>query len=75
MQKKIYRSKTDKWLTGLCGGVGTFFGINPIIIRLLMLIIACSVFGIIVYFVISYFVPEEGSDRIEAEFKETDENK
>lgn len=75
MQKKIYRSKTDKWLTGLCGGVGAYFGINPIIIRLLMLLIAFSMLGIVAYFVISYFVPEEGSDRIEAEYKDTDENK
>ena len=75
MKKKIYRSLKDKWLTGLCGGVGEFFGVNPIIIRLLMLFIACSVFGIIVYFVISYFVPVEGSDRIEAEFKDADEDK
>ena len=75
MNKKIYRSTKDKWLTGLCGGIADFFNINPLIIRLLMFLIACSVFGIIVYFVVSYFVPVEGSDRIEAEFKDADENK
>ena len=75
MQKKIYRSKTNKWLTGLCGGIAEYFGINALIIRLLMFLIACSVFGVVLYFVVSYFVPEEGADRIEAEYKETDDNK
>lgn len=75
MQKKIYRSLKDKWLTGLCGGIGEYFGINPIIIRIIMILIGFSVLGIVAYFVGSYFVPVEGSDRIEAEFKDTDENK
>ena len=75
MRKKLYRSKSNKMLTGLCGGVGEYFGFNPLIIRILMFLFACSVFGLIVYFVISYFVPEQGSDRIEAHFEDKDEHK
>ena len=75
MKKKMYRSQKDKWLTGLCGGMGEYFGINPVIIRLLAFLLGCSFLGIIVYFVASYLVPVEGSDRIEAEYKDADENK
>ena len=71
--KKIYRSKTDRWLTGLCGGIGEFFRINPIFFRILMLVFACSFLGIIAYFVVSYFIPEQGDNRIEAEFTDNDD--
>ena len=38
-----------------------------------MIIFGCSLLGIFVYFLVSYFVTEEGSDRIEAEFTDCDE--
>ena len=38
-----------------------------------MLIFACSLLGIVAYFVVSYFVPEQGDNRIEAEFTDNDD--
>ena len=35
MEKKLYRSRTDKKLAGVCGGVAKFFGIDSTIIRLI----------------------------------------
>ncbi len=32
--KKLYRSKNDKMIGGICGGVGERFSIDPTLIRL-----------------------------------------
>jgi phage shock protein C len=42
--KRLYLSKTDKKLAGLCGGLGDFFDIDPTIIRL-GAVFACLVTG------------------------------
>ena len=38
--KKLYRSQEDKFLLGVCGGIGEYFGIDPTIIRLLWVLLA-----------------------------------
>lgn len=73
MHKKLYRTKDGKILTGLCAGLGKYFDINPWIIRILLLLFAATLFCIVLYFVISYFVPCEGDDQIEAKFYDPDE--
>lgn len=37
--KKLRRSQTDKWLAGVCGGIGEYIGIDPIIVRLIFLVL------------------------------------
>lgn len=34
MEKKLYRSRTNYMIAGVCGGLGEYFGIDPTIIRL-----------------------------------------
>ena len=57
--KRVYRSKKNRWLTGLCGGLGEFFGIDANIVRLVAVLLECSVLGFIAYFIVSYYVPEQ----------------
>jgi len=61
--KKLYRSKENRWLTGLCGGLGEYFGIDPIIIRIVAVLLELSIFGLIAYFLISYYVPEKSAEQ------------
>lgn len=58
--KKLFRSTTDSKLTGLCGGIGQWLGIDPTIIRLLVVISAFFSFGavILAYFIATLFVPK-----------------
>ncbi|RCW51705.1 PspC domain-containing protein [Paenibacillus prosopidis] len=58
--KKLFRSTTDSKLTGLCGGIGQWLGIDSTIIRLLVIISAFFSFGavILVYFIATLFVPK-----------------
>lgn len=55
--KKLYRSQEDKFLLGVCGGIGEYFGIDPTIIRLLWVLLACSGSGILVYFIAAVIIP------------------
>jgi phage shock protein C len=33
--KKLYRSNNDKWIAGVCGGIGEYFGINSKWVRVI----------------------------------------
>lgn len=60
MDKKLYRSITDKKLCGVCAGVAKFFGLDPTIVRLvwaLAVLLAGS--GVLLYIVAALIVPEE----------------
>jgi len=58
--KKIFRSTTDSKLTGLCGGIGQWLGIDSTIVRLLVVIAAFFSFGtvILAYFIATLFIPK-----------------
>ncbi len=32
--RRLYRSRTDRMLGGVCGGIGRYFGIDPILVRI-----------------------------------------
>jgi len=59
--KKLYRSRQDRKLCGVCGGLGEFFGLDSTIIRLLVVIAFFSSLGtgILVYFIAAFIIPEE----------------
>ncbi|OBZ11113.1 MULTISPECIES: PspC domain-containing protein [Bacillales] len=58
--KKLFRSTTDSKLTGLCGGIGQWLGVDSTIIRLLVVIAAFCSFGVVLlaYFIATLFVPK-----------------
>ena len=58
--KKLYRSHTNKWLSGLCGGIGELLQIDATIIRLLFAVLAIGSFGsvLLIYIVASILVPK-----------------
>lgn len=58
--KKLYRSKTNKQLSGLCGGIADYFEMDASVIRLgwiVVTILTGIVPGIIAYFVAAIVVP------------------
>jgi len=36
--KRLVRSREDRWLAGVCGGIGEYAGIDPNVVRLLAVI-------------------------------------
>ena len=68
MQKKLYRSATDKKLAGVCGGVAKYLNIDPTVIRVLWAIMSLFAFiGVVAYIVCAFIIPEEPSNIIDAE--------
>ena len=58
MKKRLYRSKTDKKLCGVCAGVADYFGIDPTIIRLIWAILALlGGTGIVAYLIAAVIIP------------------
>ena len=50
--KKLYRSHKNKVLAGICGGLGEYFDIDPVVIRFFWLVL--SIFSGVVPGVITY---------------------
>ncbi|MEJ2738287.1 MAG: PspC domain-containing protein [Dehalococcoidia bacterium] len=60
MAKRLYRSKTDRKIFGVCGGLAQYFNIDPVIIRVIAIVsIFFSGAGIIAYVVLALVVPLE----------------
>ena len=58
--RKLYRSRTDRSIAGICGGLGDYFDADPTLIRLLMLLLI--LFGglsIWAYIILWIVIPEE----------------
>lgn len=63
MAKKLYKSATDKKLDGVCAGLGTYFDIDPTVIRVafVLITILSGIFpGLIAYLVLAIVIPREG---------------
>jgi len=60
MAKKLYRSKRNRKIAGICGGIAEYFDIDPTIVRLIALILVLSAGGgLIAYLIAWIIVPEE----------------
>ncbi|NLE11089.1 MAG: PspC domain-containing protein, partial [Actinobacteria bacterium] len=60
MRKRLYRSRSDKMIGGVCGGLGEYFDVDPTIIRVLW--VAVTLFGgagVIAYLILWVIVPQE----------------
>jgi len=58
--KKLYRSKKNRIIAGVCGGLGEYFNIDPTIVRIVwLLFVFAAGSGILVYIVAWIIIPEE----------------
>jgi len=58
--KRLYRSRTERQIAGVCGGLGNYMGIDPTVIRLLFLLGVVFVGGtLLAYIVLAIVIPEE----------------
>ncbi len=60
-QKRLYRSKVNRMVCGVCGGVAEYFNIDPTIVRLGLVLAACLSFGTMIfgYFIAAVVIPDE----------------
>ena len=58
--RKLYRSRTDRKLAGVCGGLAQYFNADPTLIRVLFVVLALlGGPGQVIYLVLWIIVPEE----------------
>lgn len=58
--KRLYRSKKNRVIAGVCGGIGEYFNIDPTLVRLLwILFMFAGGSGILAYIIAWIIVPEE----------------
>ena len=61
--KRLYKSR-NKILCGVCGGIAEYFGIDPTIVRLILLVLVIAGFGtgVVIYIVGAVIMPERSLD-------------
>lgn len=58
--KKLYRSKINSVLAGVCGGLGEYFDIDPVLIRaLFVLVTLAGGSGLVLYLILWIIIPSE----------------
>jgi phage shock protein C len=55
--RRLFRSRSSKVIGGVCGGIGDYFNIDPVIIRLIMIFIVPA--ALLVYIIMWIVVPEK----------------
>jgi phage shock protein C len=66
--KRFYRSRSDRMIAGVCGGMGAYFNVDPTLIRLLFVGAAFinPPGAVLAYLIMMLVVPEESLDQTEA---------
>jgi len=74
MEKKLYKSSSDKVLAGVCGGIGEYFAVDSVIIRLLWVVFTLmGGAGLIAYIIAAIIIPrDESYNSIEDSYTRTD---
>ena len=59
--KRLYRSRDERMISGVCGGLGQYFNMDPTLIRLLFVLFAFAGVGsgVLAYIIMAIVVPEE----------------
>ena len=58
--KRLYRSRSDRILGGVCGGLSQYLNIDPTLVRLIFIFLALlGGHGILIYLIMLLIVPEE----------------
>lgn len=60
-QKRLYRSRTNRMISGVCGGIAEYFNVDPTVIRLiavLLFFMGAVIGGIIAYIICAAIIPE-----------------
>ena len=58
--RTLYRSRSNRQIAGVCGGLAQYFNIDPTLVRVLMVVLALfGGSGLLIYLILWVVVPEE----------------
>ena len=59
-QKRLYRSRDNRMICGICGGLAEYFNVDPTLVRLATVLVACMVgSGILAYIIAAIIIPDQ----------------
>jgi phage shock protein C len=59
MNAKLYRSTADRMVAGVCGGLGQYLGIDPVLVRIFFVLLTIGGgSGVLVYLLLWILIPE-----------------
>jgi phage shock protein C len=61
--QRLMRSRTDKIIAGVAGGIGQYLAVDPVIVRLAFAALCFTGVGVLLYPVLWLVMPLEGSQR------------
>lgn len=61
MEKRLYRSRNDRVISGVCAGLGQYFNVDPVLVRVLAVVLGFVSFGtaLLLYLVLALIIPLE----------------
>lgn len=64
--KKLYRSRFNKKIAGVCGGIAEYFNIDATIVRIIWVVLAFIPFipALLLYIIFALIIPENPDDTI-----------
>ena len=63
MEKRLYRSKKERIICGVCGGISEYFSLDPTLVRLgLVIFCAAGGSGLLAYIIAAIIIPENPFD-------------
>lgn len=74
--KKLYRSRKDAMVAGVCGGLAEYIGIDSAIVRLVFAVmIMAGGIGVLAYFLAWIIIPEGSNDGVAESFDSAETRK
>ena len=59
MERKLYRSRANRMLGGVCGGLGEYLSLDPTVVRLLWVLFTfVGASGLLAYLICLLIIPE-----------------
>jgi len=61
VEKRLYRSRNDRVIAGVCAGLGHYFNLDPVLMRVIAVIVGFMSFGtlLLLYLVLALIIPLE----------------
>lgn len=75
---RLFRARRDKIIGGVCGGIAKNLNIDPVIVRIIWVILTLAttfILGIIVYIILMIVIPEEPVEQGQASAKTQEQDK
>lgn len=62
-RRSLQRSRSDRMIGGVCGGIAHYFGVDSVLVRLIFVVVAFAVgSGLLLYLVLWVVMPLEAAD-------------